>query len=76
MSMHIGSTITGFGTQDRFRGAAAVQVNTFTGPKGALAVSITPMGGPVDYLEFREAEARKLIQLLEAALRQEHVGDL
>lgn len=69
MSTHIGSTICGFDGQ-------GVQVNTFTGPKGALAVSLTPMMGPVDYLQFREAEVRKLIQLLEAALRGEYVGTL
>lgn len=69
MSKHIGTTVTGFDGQ-------GVQVNTFSGPKGVLAVSITPMSGPVDYLQFREAEARKLIQLLEAALRGEYVGTL
>lgn len=68
MSQHIGSTITGFG--------GGVQVNTFTGPKGALGVAITPMAGPVDQLTFREDEARNLIRLLEAALRGEHVGSL
>ncbi len=68
MSQHIGATITGRG--------GAVQVNTFTGPRGMLGVSITPMAGPVEYLEFREEEARKLIRLLEAALRGEYMGEL
>lgn len=69
VSKHIGNTITGFDGQ-------GVQVNTFTGPNGVLGVSITPMSGPVDYLWLREAETRKLIQLLEAALRGKHVGTL
>lgn len=68
MSRFIGSTITGFGP--------AVQVSTFSGPKGARAVAITPMSGPIDHITLREEEARKLIQLLEAALREEHIGDL
>jgi len=60
--------ITGFDGQ-------GIQVNTFAGPKG-LAISITPMMGPVEYLQIREEKVRDLIKLLEAALRGEHVGTL
>lgn len=54
-----------------------LQVNTYSGPGGALGVAITPSGGPVDQLELRgEEQVENLIKLLQAALKREYVGPL
>jgi hypothetical protein len=68
MSQHIGTMITK---------GNGLQVNTFSGPGGALGVALTPSGGPVDQIELRgEEQVKNLIRLLEAALQREYVGPL